>query len=87
MATMNISLPDEMKAWVEEQASGPDYAGASDYVRDLIRKDAARQRALEELRAEIQKGIDSGIAEDFDWDEHRARMHAEYARRQAKRAG
>ena len=79
MATMNISLPDGLKAFAEEQAAGPHYANVSDYVRDLIRKDAERRQALEELRVEIQMGIDSGVAEDFSWEEHRARMHAKSA--------
>ena len=87
MATMNISLPDALKAFVEEQADGPHYANVSDYVRDLIRQEAARQKALAEMRALIQEGIDSGPAEPFDWDAHRAARHAEYAERQAKRAG
>ncbi len=60
MATMNISLPDQMKAWVEEQAASGDYANSSDYVRDLIRKDKARREAMAAFDAEIQKGLDSG---------------------------
>ena len=39
MATMNVSLPDEMREWVEQQARSGRYANASDYVRDLIRHD------------------------------------------------
>jgi antitoxin ParD1/3/4 len=39
MATMNISLPDKMKQWVEQQAKTGRYSNASDYVRDLIRRD------------------------------------------------
>ncbi len=39
MATMNISLPDEMKALVESRVKSGMYANASDYVRDLIRDD------------------------------------------------
>ena len=42
MATMNISLPDPMKQWVEEQADTGRYSNASDYVRDLIRRDQER---------------------------------------------
>ncbi len=38
MATMNVSLPDPMKEWVEEQVGGGLYSNASDYVRDLIRQ-------------------------------------------------
>src|SRR6185437_15736805 len=37
MATMNVSLPDPMKEWVEAQAATGRYSNASDYVRDLIR--------------------------------------------------
>jgi antitoxin ParD1/3/4 len=63
MATMNVSLPDPMKAWVEAQAQTGRYANASDYVRDLIRRDQERAAAIEELNALIQEGIDSGISE------------------------
>ncbi|MBM2575204.1 type II toxin-antitoxin system ParD family antitoxin [Jannaschia sp. Os4] len=83
MATMNISLPDSLKAFVEEQAASGHYAGTSDYVRDLIRQDAERRRALDELRSEIQKGLDSGVAEDFDMETFLAERRAERARRRA----
>ena len=42
MATMNISLPDQMKSWVESRAETGRYSNASDYVRDLIRRDQQR---------------------------------------------
>ena len=63
MATMNISLPDQMKAWVESQAESGRYSNASDYVRDLIRQDQRRADAIAELDALIQEGIDSGVSE------------------------
>ncbi|KIT15327.1 type II toxin-antitoxin system ParD family antitoxin [Jannaschia aquimarina] len=81
MATMNVSLPDEMKAFVDEQAEGPDYAGASDYIRDLIRRDRARRQAIAEIRAFVQEGIDSGPAKPFDRETFRARLHAEHVER------
>ena len=37
MATLNISLPEEMRQWIDSQVSSGRYANASDYVRDLIR--------------------------------------------------
>ncbi len=37
MTTMNISLPDEMKAFVEDQMAHEGYASASEYLRALIR--------------------------------------------------
>lgn len=39
MATMNISLPDAMRDWVQAQCDTGLYANYSDYIRDLIRKD------------------------------------------------
>ena len=42
MATMNVSLPDTLKDWVEGQAQTGRYSNASDYVRDLIRRDQER---------------------------------------------
>ena len=42
MASMNISLPEPMKDWVETQTSSGRYDNASEYVRDLIRHDQDR---------------------------------------------
>ena len=39
MATMNISLSEQMKAWAESQAGTGKYSNTGDYVRDLIRRD------------------------------------------------
>ena len=61
MATMNISLPDPMKAWVEEQSNGGRYGNASDYVRDLIRRDQDRLEALARFERLINEGLESGV--------------------------
>lgn len=42
MSTMNISLPDSLKAFVDEQVSQRGYGTSSEYVRELIRKDQDR---------------------------------------------
>jgi antitoxin ParD1/3/4 len=42
MATMNISIPDRMKDWVQAQVETGTYANSSDYVRDLISQDQKR---------------------------------------------
>ncbi|KKJ78289.1 CopG family transcriptional regulator [Kiloniella litopenaei] len=63
MATMNVSLPDQMKAWVEDNVQSGRYANASDYVRDLIRQDHLR---LEKLRAALIEGEQSGTATPLD---------------------
>jgi len=65
MATMNISLPDEMKTWVEENVQTGRYSNASDYVRDLIRDD---HKKLEELRAALIEGENSGTSGELDFE-------------------
>lgn len=44
MGTMNISLPDTLKSFVDEQVSQGSYGTSSEYVRELIRKDQDRLR-------------------------------------------
>lgn len=44
MSTMNISLPDSLKSFVDEQVSERGYGTSSEYVRELIRRDQDRQR-------------------------------------------
>lgn len=63
MATMNVSLPDPMKDWVEAQAQTGRYSNASDYVRDLIRRDQERADKLNELQKLITEGLESGISD------------------------
>ena len=74
MATMNISLPDQMKAYAEAQAKDGTYSNVSDYVRDLIRRDRARQQAIAELQSAIDSGLASGPASPLDRDAFKARM-------------
>jgi antitoxin ParD1/3/4 len=74
MATMNVSLPAPMKAWVERQTEDGRYGNASDYVRDLIRKDQERNAAIGILQAAITAGLQSGEAQPFDASEFKLRM-------------
>ncbi len=67
MATMNVSLPAPMKAWVDAQTKSGRYSNASDYVRDLIRKDQDRQQAIAELQALVTEGLESGEPTPFDF--------------------
>ena len=52
MTTMNISLPDSLKSFVDEQVAQRGYGTSSEYVRELIRKDADILR----LRSMLLKG-------------------------------
>lgn len=66
MATMTVSLPDPMKDWIEAQVRHGEYASASDYVRDLVRRDRARREqelTLEELRQKLAASRESGLSD------------------------
>jgi antitoxin ParD1/3/4 len=56
MATMNVSIPDPMKDWVEERVKSGHYSNASDYVRDLIRRDQEKRDALVQALVEAEQG-------------------------------
>jgi antitoxin ParD1/3/4 len=59
MATLNISMPQTMREWIDSQIKAGEYANASDYIRDLIRHD---QRQRDKLRLALIEGEKSGIS-------------------------
>lgn len=63
MATMNISLPDQMKAWVEAQSADGKYANSSDLIRDLIRREQIKQEKIAALNVLLEEGEASGYVE------------------------
>jgi antitoxin ParD1/3/4 len=79
MATMNVSLPDKMKQWVEEQVATGRYGNSSDYVRDLVRRDQERAEARDEFERLIEEGFASGIS-DMTAEEIFAEAKAEFLR-------
>ena len=74
MATMNVSLPKQMKSWVEQQSEGGRFANSSDYVRDLIRRDQERGVVIAELQSAIDAGLNSGPAVPLDPDAFKQKM-------------
>ncbi len=60
MTSMNVSLPEQMKDWVEARINAGQYHNASEYVRDLIRKDQAEFERTQAFRAAIEQGRASG---------------------------
>lgn len=62
--TLNISLPEALKAFIDEQVSRRGYATGSEYVRDLIRQDQVRQR----LRCLLLDGAASAPGTKADAD-------------------
>ena len=68
MQSMNISLPDPLKQFVDGQISTGRYSSASEYVRELIRADEKR-KAEESLEAKLLEGLSSAETEltPADW--------------------
>ena len=62
MSTMNISLPDSLKSFVDDQVTQRGYGTSSEYVRELIRKDQDRLH----LRGLLLAGAESPVAAPAD---------------------
>ena len=80
MQTMNISLPDTMKDFVDRQVASGHYSSASEYVRKLIREDEKRT-AEEKLKGLLLAGLNSGdpieIAPEY-WQRKRQQLVERY---------
>ncbi|MDB5477218.1 MAG: hypothetical protein JWP49_2729 [Phenylobacterium sp.] len=78
MTTMNISLPESLKSFVDEQVAGRGYGTSSEYIRELIRRDQGRQH----LRGLLLEGASSrslGPADPAYLDSLRARARGRKA--------
>ncbi len=58
MQAISISLPDQLKEFIDEQIGSGRYNSVSEYVRDLIFDDE-RRKAREKLEAMLMEGIQS----------------------------
>ena len=72
--TMNISLTEDLKSFVEARIKARGYSSASEYIRDLVRRDQERL-AEERFKASIGDGVVSGQA--GDWSDLREQFLAE----------
>ena len=75
MGTMNISLPDSLRTFVDEQVAERGYGTSSEYVRELIRRDQQRQN----LRDVLLDGAGSAASVPTD------RAYFDGLRRRARR--
>lgn len=73
MSTMNISLPETLKSFVDDQVAGRGYGTSSEYVRELIRKDRDRQ-ALRSLLLEGAASAPGHIADQTYFNALRDRI-------------
>ena len=85
MASLNISLPQSLKDYVEDQVKDSGYSTPSEYVRELLRQDQKR-RASEKLEALLLEGIESGapieITNEY-WETKRQQL----IERQSRKSG
>ena len=86
MQSMNISLPDPLKQFVDGQIAEGRYSSVSEYVRELIRADE-KQKAADQLEALLLEGLNSAESElsPADWSAIRKEALAKIeARKQAR---
>ena len=74
----SIILKGQLNEFIEQQVKTGHYASASEVIRAGLRLLEEREVRVQHLRGEIQKGLDSGIAKDFDMQDFLAERHAEF---------
>ncbi|MDD1418573.1 type II toxin-antitoxin system ParD family antitoxin [Dolichospermum sp. ST_sed1] len=85
MKSMNISLPDTMRDYIEEQVAQGGYSSASEYFRELVRQDQ-KLRANERLQTMLLEGLNSGNATEMtaqDWEDIRQAVREKTNKRQS----
>jgi antitoxin ParD1/3/4 len=82
-STLNISLPESLRHWVDEQVADGGYGSASEFVRELLRGEQKR-RLREEIDAKLLEALGSGEPKPMtkkDWADLRSRLADHVARR------
>ncbi len=85
--TMNISLTEDLRSFVDARVKARGYSSSSEYVRDLVRRDE-EQAKVDRLRELLREGLESPI-DPRPWEEHRAQLLAKLgaARKTSGRKG
>ena len=79
MTTVNVTLPDELQSFVDQQVTENGFETCNDYIRDLIQ----RERDVQHLRDLVMEGVNSppaGIADAEYFDQLRARFREDERR-------
>ena len=78
MQTMNISLPEQLKQFVEAQVSAGKYSSASEYVRELVRAEQNRmaKERLEEVLIEVLRSGEPMEVTPQRWEELRQHLQS-----------
>jgi antitoxin ParD1/3/4 len=83
MTTLNISLPETLREFIETQAAQDGYSTASEYVCALV-KEAQKQRARKKVEDLLLEGLNSGESAEMtaqEWADIRREVHEQHARR------
>ncbi|BAZ40739.1 putative addiction module antidote protein, CopG/Arc/MetJ family [Calothrix sp. NIES-4101] len=83
MTTLNISLPEAMRAFIDEEVAKGGYSTASEYIRDLIRQ-AQKKAEEKKLEAMLLEGLDSGESievTDEWWEQKRSQIMQRFQRK------
>jgi antitoxin ParD1/3/4 len=65
MTTMNISLPDSLKAYVDKLVQTEGYGTSSEYMRELIRRDQDKRQFKEHLLVGMRSGVEGAMDAEF----------------------
>ena len=75
--SMNVSLPKKLRSYIDERVSSSAYTSASEYVRELVRRDREQRSSRDRLEELLLEGIASGPAAEWtdeDWASLRDRV-------------
>lgn len=82
MASINISLPEVLKTYIDKRVVAGGYGTVSEYIRDLVRQD--QRQSQQELETLLLEGLDSEAATPMtsdDWIEIRSALKAKISER------
>ncbi len=78
-----ITVTDQQDEWIKAQIVAGGFTNDSEYIRDLIRRDQARNVDNETIRAELIKGEQSGKPQPFDAARFKKNMTAKHAKKRS----
>ena len=86
MSTLNISLPEAMRDFIENQVRAGGYSTTSEYMRELVRK-AQKEAAKAKLEEMLLEGLNSGpgiVPDEAYWNNKRQQLIQKFGAKQRK---
>lgn len=74
-----ITVTEQQERWIKAQIAAGQFTNDSEYIRDLIRRDQARNAEIEAIRAELIRGEQSGEPQPFDGESFKKAMATKHA--------